>query len=268
MRPIIHLLIALLCTPAFAAAKPGLEGDLGRAGAAPGSRPLGREANQQPLVSYDVMPKAGAAGDPVPGPASATTDASPAQRPAAHRQNRPEIPAVARRDVICFAYYTVNKSVLKLTAQLYPLQYGESREVKLDIKDADAWKTIATSRVTEEDYNNFRQDKTWTAHFRVEKWNDSRSISYRVTALNGMAAYEVAIRANPIGKREIVVAAFTGNSSQDRRLKPDLMANLKAQDPDLLFFSGDQVDDHTDHLGAWLLFGRQFGEIIKDRPMI
>ena len=76
------------------------------------------------------------------------------------------------------------------------------------------------------------------------------------------------IRANPVGKREIVVAAFTGNSNQDRRLKPDLIANLKAQDPDLLFFSGDQVYDHTDHLGAWLLFGRQFGEIIKDRPMI
>ena len=64
------------------------------------------------------------------------------------------------------------------------------------------------------------------------------------------------------------MAAFTGNSNQDRRLKPELIANLKAQDPDLLFFSGDQVHDHTEHLGAWLLFGRQFGEIIRDRPII
>jgi hypothetical protein len=191
-----------------------------------------------------------------------------AQRAQAQRQNLPEIPAVARQDAICFAYYTVNQGVLKLTAQLYPLQDGESREATLAIKTGDAWKTIAATRVTEEPYNNYRQDKTWTAHFRVEKWDESRTVPYRVTALDGVAAFEGTIRANPAGKREIVVAAFTGNSNQDRRLKPDLIANLKAQDPDLLFFSGDQVYDHTDHLGAWLLFGRQFGEIIKDRPMI
>ena len=69
---------------------------------------------------------------------------------------------------------------------------------------------------------------------------DARAAPYRVAALDGVAAYEGTIRANPVGKREIVVAAFTGNSNQDRRLKPELIANLKAQDPDLLFFSGDQ----------------------------
>ncbi|MHC1767102.1 MAG: hypothetical protein AB9869_22835 [Verrucomicrobiia bacterium] len=178
--------------------------------------------------------------------------------PAAQRQNKLEIPEVARKHAICFAYYTVNQGVLKLTAQLYPLQDGETREATLAIKAVEPWKTVATTRVTEEPYNNYRQDKTWTAHFRVEKWDESHAVPYRVTALNGVAAYEGHIRANPVGKREIVVAAFTGNSNQDRRLKPDLIANLKAQDPDLLFFSGDQVYDHTDHLGAWLLFGRRF----------
>ena len=193
---------------------------------------------------------------------------APPQPPPAQRQNRPEIPDVARQDAICFAYYTVNQGVLKLTAQLYPLKDGETREAALAIKAGDAWTTIAATQVTEEPYNNYRQDKTWTAHFRVEKWNESRTVPYRVTALGGVAAYEGTVRANPVGKREIVVAAFTGNSNQDRRLKPDLIGNLRAQDPDVLFFSGDQVYDHTDHLGAWLLFGRQFGEIIKDRPMI
>ena len=199
---------------------------------------------------------------------AAPADPAQPQPPAAQRQNRPEIPDVARRDAVCFAYYTVNQGVLKLTAQLYPLKDGETREAALAIKAANAWTTIATTQVTEEPYNNDRQDKTWTAHFRVEKWNESRTVPYRVTALGGVAAYEGTVRANPVGKREIVVAAFTGNSNQDRRLKPDLIGNLKAQDPDVLFFSGDQVYDHTDHLGAWLLFGRQFGEIIKDRPMI
>jgi hypothetical protein len=156
---------------------------------------------------------------------------------------------------------------LKLTAQLYPLRDGESRVAALQIKEADVWKTVAIARVTEEDYN-YRKDKTWTAHFRVEQWDETRGVPYRVTALAGVANYEETIRANPAGKREIVVAAFTGNSNQDRRLKPDLIATLKAQDPDLLFFSGDQSDDHVDHLGAWLLFGRHFGEIIRDRPRV
>ncbi len=184
------------------------------------------------------------------------------------RRNIPEIPEVARGEVICFAYYTVHRGVLKMTAQLYPLKDGEGRVARLEIKDGADWKTVATTRVTEDDYNNYRKDKTWTAHFRVEPWDENRGASYRVTALEGVAVYEGTIRANPVGQREMVVAAFTGNSNQDRRLKPELIANLKAQDPDLLFFSGDQVYDHTDHLGAWLLFGRQFGEIIKDRPMI
>ena len=199
---------------------------------------------------------------------AASADAAPVQRPQAQRQNRPEIPEVARQDAICFAYYTVNNGVLKLTAQFYPLKDGESREARLEIWRGNRWRTVAKARVTEDDYNNYRKDKTWTAHFRVTNWDESRAARYRVSALDGVAAYGGTIRANPIGKREIVVAAFTGNSNQDRRLKPDLIANLKAQDPDLLFFSGDQSYDHVDHLGAWLLFGRQFGEIIRDRPMI
>jgi hypothetical protein len=91
---------------------------------------------------------------------------------------------------------------------------------------------------------------------------------YRVVAAGGAAVYEGTIRRDPVDKEVIVVAAFTGNSSQDRRLKPDIIANLKAQDPDLLFFSGDQSYDHKLHYQAWLLFGKQFGEIIKDRPTI
>ncbi len=199
----------------------------------------------------------------------AAVHSAPAPAPKNPKQrNRPEIPEVARKDVICFAYYTVSQGVLKMSAQLYPLKNGESRAAVLEIQEKSAWKPLARTQVTEDDYKNYKNDKTWTAHFRVEKWDESRTARYRVVALDGVATYEGVIRANPVGRKEIVVAAFTGNSSQDRRLKPDMIANLKAQNPDLLFFSGDQSYDHEDHLGAWLLFGRQFGEIIRDRPMI
>jgi hypothetical protein len=178
------------------------------------------------------------------------------------------IPEVAAKDRICFAPYTVQNKVLKMTAQLYPLKDGESRDVKLCIRKQGKWVTVARTKVRENDYDNYKHDKSWCAHLRVENWDHSRDWSYRVVALDGVATYEGRIRKDPVDKEEIVVAGFTGNSNGDRRDKPDLIANIKAQNPDLLFFSGDQSYDHKDHLYAWLLFGRQYGEIIKDRPTV
>lgn len=176
---------------------------------------------------------------------------------------------IPKEEAICFCLYTTHDGVLKLTAQLYPLADGVDRAVVLQINQGGQWQEIARTRVSEESYGAPQQDiQRWTAHFRVENWDMSRDHAYRVVAAGGAAQYEGRIRRDPIDKETIVVAAFTGNSSQDRRLKPDLIANLKAQDPDLLFFSGDQSYDHKFHYQAWLLFGKQFGEIIRDRPTV
>lgn len=168
---------------------------------------------------------------------------------------------------ICLAMYTVEKRILKLTAQLYPLQEQDSRNIYLEIEKDGAWQRVSQSKVRENDYG-LNQAKAWNTAFRVDNWDPSRDWQYRVVALDGIATYSGTIRKDPVDKNEIVVAAFTGNSNQDRRMKPDIIANIQAQNPDLLFFSGDQSYDHTDHLYAWLLFGRQFGEIVKDRPTI
>ncbi|MEX0702548.1 MAG: hypothetical protein WD069_10680 [Planctomycetales bacterium] len=176
---------------------------------------------------------------------------------------------VPAEEAICFALYTVHDGKLKMTAQLYPLAEGVDRTVRLSVRDGDDWRQIAAAQVSEEPYGRPQENvKRWTAHFRVENWDASRDWSYRVTAAGGKAMYDGTVRRDPLDKRKIVVAAFTGNSSRDRRLKPDIIRNLKAQDPDLLFFSGDQSYDHRLHYQAWLLFGEQFGEIIKDRPTV
>ena len=189
---------------------------------------------------------------------------------AARKRGGPTIPKVEKRDQICFALYTVSEGVLKMTAQLYPLSADDSRAVRLEVAEAEGegWKTVARATVREDEYGSPPGAKLWTAHFRVTGWDASRDHAYRVVALDGVATYEGRIRRDPVEKDRIVVAAFTGNSNRDRRLKPDIVENIKAIDPDLLFFSGDQSYDHRQHLGAWLLFGRQFGEIIKDRPTI
>lgn len=172
------------------------------------------------------------------------------------------IPEVTRDKVICFALYTVNEKTLKLTAQFYPLTKDESREAKLEILNNGNWKTIAKTKIIE---------RGWTAPFRVENWDDSKKASYRVSHGKN-ATYEGIIQKNPVDKTEFVVAGFTGNSINPNHggdiPKNDLVQNIKKIKPDLLFFSGDQVYDHRRHYAAWLKFGRDFGEVIRNTPTI
>ena len=172
------------------------------------------------------------------------------------------VPKVAKKDLICFALYTVHDNILKLTAQLYPLAAGDSRIVRLEIKKEGEWVEVARTKAIE---------PGWTAPFRVEKWNDSAAHEYRVIHEAG-STYKGTIRKNPVDKGEVVVAAFTGNSIHPAHggdiSREDIIENVKRIDADVLFFAGDQVYDHFKHYAGWLKFGRDFGEIIKDRPTL
>ena len=181
----------------------------------------------------------------------------------AHAQrNLLAIPDVAKKDIICFALYTVHDNKLKLTAQLYPLADDDSKTVRLEIAKDGKWVEVDRTTVIE---------RGWTAPFRVEDWDDTKSYRYRV-AHGKEARYEGTIRKNPTDKDEIIVAGFTGNSINPRHggdiSRQDIIDNVKKVDADVLFFSGDQVYDHHRHYAAWLRFGRDFGEIIKDRPTL
>ena len=67
---------------------------------------------------------------------------------------------VPRNEVVCFACYTQQKGVLKISAQLFPLKPGEERVARLEVKsEGGDWKEIARGEVL---YPG------WDAHFRVE----------------------------------------------------------------------------------------------------
>jgi hypothetical protein len=172
------------------------------------------------------------------------------------------IPHVSKDQVICFALYTVHDNILKLTAQLYPLEEGDPRAVRLETQRDGQWEEIATTQIV---------NPGWTAPFRVENWDMTQEVPYRVRH-GESATYEGIIRRNPVAKDEIVVAAFTGNSIYPGHggdiPRTDIVENLKRVRPDLLFFSGDQVYDHNRHYAYWLKFGRDFGEIIRNTPMV
>lgn len=165
---------------------------------------------------------------------------------------------VPRDEVLAFAVYTHDRGVLKLTAQLYPLLPDESRDVTLELRQGDRWVPVATQPVYE---------LGWSAHFRVEPWDNTQTVPYRLRHAGG-ATFSGTIRRDPRDQETIVVASLSCNSSRTPGPRPTIVNNLLKQDPDLLFFAGDQSYHHTQHTFGWLEFGIQFRDLLKDRPVI
>jgi 3',5'-cyclic AMP phosphodiesterase CpdA len=165
---------------------------------------------------------------------------------------------VPRDRVVAFALYLHDAGVLKLTAQLYPLFPGEVREARLEVRRDGAWKEVARAPV---------EYPGWSAHFRVDGWDDTRGAPYRVRH-GEKATFEGTIRPDPVGKDEIVVGNLGCNSSRTKGARPEIVERLLRQDPDLLLFSGDQTYQHTEHTAGWIEFGLQYRDVIRDRPTV
>ncbi len=172
--------------------------------------------------------------------------------------NPPPDMNVPRDQVVAFALYTQQSGVLKLTAQLYPLMPDEAREVRLEFERDGRWTEAAKAPVL---YPG------WSAHFRVENWDASIDVPYRVRH-GDHAEFSGMIRRDPIDKDLIVIANMSCNSSRTTGLRPEILENLKVQNPDLLFFAGDQTYRHTEHTAGWIEFGLQFRDVLRDRPTI
>jgi len=179
-------------------------------------------------------------------------------KPKSKGPNPPPNLNVPREQVVAFALYTQQSGVLKLTAQLYPLMPDDVREVRLEFQRDGRWTEAAKSPVL---YPG------WSSHFRVENWDGSIDVPYRVRH-GEQTEFAGTIRRDPIDKDVIVIANMSCNSSRTTGLRPEILENLKAQNPDLLFFAGDQTYRHTEHTAGWIEFGLQFREVLRDRPTI
>lgn len=193
------------------------------------------------------------------------------------------------------ALYTIHGRTLKLTAQLMPVGVQERRSAELQIAQGRGWKTVQTADIN---------PSGWVAHFRVDDWDDSRAVPYRVRhhlgAAGGRAlvhAWHGTIAANPTGKDELVLASLScvqqvnGALTANRHYRwndnvnfphADLTPNLTQQDPDLYFFAGDQIyegnptrivrapadEAELDYLYKWYLWCWTFGDIVRHRPCV
>lgn len=172
--------------------------------------------------------------------------------------NAPPSMDVPRDQVIAFALYTQDSGILKMTVQMYPLKPDEPREVRVEFQREGEWLQGALVPV---------EYPGWSAHLRIEDWDAREDVPYRVRH-GEQAVFEGLIRRDPSDKDVIVVANMSCNSSRTTGLRPEIIDNLRRQDPDLLFFAGDQTYRHTEHTAGWIEFGLQFRDLIRDRPTI
>lgn len=184
---------------------------------------------------------------------------------------------------LLWSQYTLHENTLKLMAFFVPLEEGANKTAELQIRSGDGWKTIANSEI---------EPLSRTALFRVDDWDSSVDHEYRVTyrwpAIGGesLATWSGTVRKDPINKETIVMAALSCSNSD---LFPNrfLTDNLVAQDPDLVFFSGDQIYEANggyftvvpqtqeevsrgtlNYLGKFWLSILGFRDLLKDRPTV
>ncbi len=165
---------------------------------------------------------------------------------------------VPRDEVVAFAVYTTHRNIMKMTAQFFPLMPDEAKIARLELKQDGEWQEVARQPI---------QELGWSAHFRIEDWDQTRHVEYRMRH-GAKAQFEGLIRKNPVDKETIVVGSLSCNSSRTPGPRSQMIDNLKRLDPDLLFFAGDQSYHHREHTYGWLEFGVQFRDVLRDRPVI
>ncbi|MGC9343879.1 MAG: alkaline phosphatase D family protein [Bacteroidales bacterium] len=175
---------------------------------------------------------------------------------------------------ILWTMYTLSKETLKLSAQFPPISDEDPQTARLQMKNENAWIDLTEASIDPD---------SRVAVFRVENLNEELDHNYRVVYnLDGEDHfYEGTIRKDPINK-ELVMGGMTCQYGYGFPYRP-LVENLETLNPDILYFSGDQIYESNggygiirfpadrailNYLGKWYMFGWAFGDLMRDRPSI
>ena len=179
---------------------------------------------------------------------------------------------------IMFAQYTTNRGVLKLTAQLAPVEELAGARCSLDIgSPGGMWTTVASAGIDR---------LSRTTRFRVEEWDGTRSAEYRVRLTLPLKSgartfdYPGTIAAEPNRLTPVRAAVFSCNADHGFP-DADVVRHVSAHRPDLALFLGDQFYEGSggfgiqtdtietatlDMLHKWYMFGWSYREIFRHIP--
>ncbi len=180
---------------------------------------------------------------------------------------------------VLWTMHTLNDGTLKLMAMLPPLGKNDNQMVGLQLKKDGNWETVDT-KVIDPDSR--------TTVYKLGNWDATRDTEYRIeyisTKKDGTQIpeyYSGTIRKDPVD-RSIKFGALTCQFSSGFPYSP-LVKNLTKLEPDILYFSGDQIYEANggypikrepedlsilNYLGKYYMFGWAFGDLMRDRPTI
>ncbi len=180
---------------------------------------------------------------------------------------------------ILWTMHTLSKKTVKLMALLPPIGKDDNQNVSLQFKEGENWKTVATENI---------EPDSRTAVFKIENWDDTKDAEYRVEYFekgkDGSETpnyYAGTIRKDPVDSP----LKFGGLTCQFHFGFPytPLVKSLTKLNPDILYFSGDQIYEGNggygikrepadiatvNYLGKYYMFGWAFGDLMRDRPTI
>jgi len=180
---------------------------------------------------------------------------------------------------VLWTMHTLSRNILKLTAQLPPVGEDDNRNVALYLLNNGKWEKAGEEDITAD---------SRTATFRIGNWNPMEDKEYKVvyeyTDLSGKETiheYTGTIRQEPVD-RPVRMGAMTCQYHTGFPYSP-VVSNLNKKNPDILYFSGDQIYEQNggypikrepedqailNYLGKWYMFGWAFGEQMRNIPTI
>lgn len=179
---------------------------------------------------------------------------------------------------LLWTQYGQANGVLKVTAHTDgdPLNPEEATATLLIQTGVDEWEVAAEAEV---------EPLTAMAAFRVEGWDNRRAYRYKV--LCDAEELEGTIQAEPEAEGGVLKLAVMACIKDEFFPQTNAVQHVIDQDPDLLFFAGDQFYEansggkvvYTESeadipaamanvLAKWRKFGLMFKELLKDKPSI
>lgn len=180
---------------------------------------------------------------------------------------------------ILWTMHTLSKNTVKMMALLPPIGENDNQEVSLQLNENGTWNTVVTEKI---------EPDSRTAVFKLENWDATKDVKYRVEYIEKVKDgtetpeyYAGTIRKDPVD-RPLRFGGLTCQFTSGYPYTP-LVENLTKLDPDMLYFSGDQIYEPNggypmkrepvdvsilSYLGKYYLFGWAFGDLMRNTPTI
>ena len=152
---------------------------------------------------------------------------------------------------ILWSMYTLSDSrsdegfVMKISALLGPVGEKDNREVDLEVQRNGQWESLGSETL---------DPAAWVSTWRIPNWNETVDTPFRLVYREQLkdgrevpAEWTGKIRQNPVG-RPVRIGGLTCQKDYAFPYEP-VANNLVNLDPDLLFFSGDQLYENHGGFG-------------------